>query len=59
MLKMCWCFNVRDYTLTTKPIVSVHWQPETGAVRESNHFSILKIYVLVHGYCQPFGAASN
>jgi hypothetical protein len=54
MLLLCWCFNERDHTLTIEPIVPVHWQPETGAVREYNHFSILKVYVLVHGYRQTF-----
>jgi hypothetical protein len=34
--------------------VSVHWQPETGAVREYNHFSIIKVYVIIHGYRLTF-----
>jgi hypothetical protein len=41
MLLMCWCFNVRDHTLTTKSLVSMHRYPESGAVRESNNFPIL------------------
>jgi hypothetical protein len=45
---MCWCFNERDHTLTTVPIVSVHWQPETGAVREYTHFPNIQVYVIIH-----------
>jgi hypothetical protein len=45
---MCWCFNERDHTLTTEPIVPVHWQPETGAVREYNHFPYIQVYVINH-----------
>jgi hypothetical protein len=56
---MCWCFNVRDHTLTTEPIVPVHWQPETGAVREYNHFPLFKLTLLIMGAAKPFGAASN
>jgi hypothetical protein len=51
---MCWCFNERDHTLTTEPIVPVHWQPKTGAVRGFNHFPNIQVYVLVHGYRQTF-----
>jgi hypothetical protein len=34
--------------------VLVHWQPETGAVREYNHFSVIKVYILIHGYRLTF-----
>jgi hypothetical protein len=37
---MCWCFNVRDHTLTIKSLVPMHRYPESGAVREYNHFPI-------------------
>jgi hypothetical protein len=51
---MCWCFNVRDHTLTTKSLVPMHRYPESGAVREYNHFPIFKFTWLVHGYRRTF-----
>jgi hypothetical protein len=30
MLLMCWCFNVRDHTLTTESLVPMHRYPENG-----------------------------
>jgi hypothetical protein len=51
---MCWCFNERDHTLTTKSLVPMHRYPESGAVRESNHFLYVQVYVLIHGYRQTF-----
>jgi hypothetical protein len=51
---MCWCFNVRDHTLITKSLVPMHRYPESGAVREYNHFPIIKVYVIIHGYRQTF-----
>jgi hypothetical protein len=51
---MCWCFSVRDHTLTTKSLVPMHRYPESEVVRESNHFSIIKVYVIIHGYRLTF-----